>query len=171
MFRKNFNLGADQLTEKMKNAILFGFLITLGLMIWVLVRFYMGAYSDPAPRETSYIDYFSGLIPLIGLYFGIRRKRERFMNGHISYGEAFREGMLISLFTGIFSVIFYLVFYRIHPETLEMARNVYEMPDATWNLVLAVELVVQFLASILGGLIFSLILAAVLKRTSPHSVA
>jgi hypothetical protein len=163
-FSSESNFGPD-----MKNALLYGLLITLGLMAWVFARFYMGGYGPEA--SGSPVDFLAALIPLIGLYFGIRNKRQRYLGGHISYSQAFREGMLISFFTGIFTVLFFLVFYYYHPETLEQARQLYEMQNASRNLVIAADLGLQFLGSIVGGMIFSLILAAVLKRTSPHSVA
>src|ERR1700741_1784190 len=60
---------------QMKRSLLFGSLIAIGISLWVLVMHLAGRFS-PENVEVNAMDYFSMIIPIVGLFFGIRSKRD-----------------------------------------------------------------------------------------------
>jgi len=86
----------------MKNAIIFGLFIGIlsGLWIFIIPRFGF----TPQSGFMSPIEYGAGLIPLIGLYFGVRSYRNNDCNGEMGFLEGLIQAFKILLIGGVVAV-------------------------------------------------------------------
>lgn len=86
----------------MKNAILSGLFIGIFSGLWLIMIHWMGI--SPSSKDTQPIEYFSILIPLIGLYFGIRSYRNNALKGHMGFLEALIQSFKILLIGGVIAI-------------------------------------------------------------------
>jgi hypothetical protein len=91
----------------MRNAFYTGLVIGILSGLWLFGMHWMG-YSTSSPQQVAPYEYFSVLIPLVGLYFGVRAYRQNEMRGVISFLEALVQcfktlivGGIIAVFAGI----------------------------------------------------------------------
>lgn len=91
----------------MKNAIIFGVIIGVLSGLWILMMYLLGYTTLTA---TSPIEYTSVLIPIIGLYFGVKRYRDTEQNGNITFFEGLQEGFKILFAGGIVAVAFAILY-------------------------------------------------------------
>lgn len=91
----------------MKNAIIFGVVIGILSGIWIWVMYVLGhsTFSTDSPYEATSI-----LIPIIGLFFGVKRYREVDKAGHITFFEGLQEGFKILFFGGFVAVVIAILF-------------------------------------------------------------
>ena len=87
----------------MKNAIITGVIIGLLSGLWIFIMHWSGVTTGPH-TDLKPIEYTSGLIPLLGLYFGVRAYRDKVLGGRITFIEALVEGFKILLVGGIIAV-------------------------------------------------------------------
>ncbi len=91
----------------MKNAIIFGLVIGLLSGIWIWAMYLLGhstLSTDSAYEATSI------LIPIIGLFFGVKRYRDVDKGGHITFFEGLQEGFKILFFGGFVAIIIAILF-------------------------------------------------------------
>ena len=91
----------------MKNAIIFGVLIGILSGIWIWAMYVLGhsTFSTDSPYEATSI-----LIPIIGLFFGVKRYRDVDKAGHITFFEGLQEGFKILFFGGFVAVVIAILF-------------------------------------------------------------
>jgi hypothetical protein len=92
----------------MKNAITFGLVIGIlsGLWIFLIPKFGL----TPQTGFMSPVEYCAGLIPLLGLYFGIRSFRNNECKGKMGFLEGLIQGFKILLIGGAVSVAAAIVY-------------------------------------------------------------
>ena len=83
----------------MKNAIITGVIIGVLSGLWMFVMHWFGV--SPKSGTMAPIEYFSVLIPLIGLYFGVKSYRNNECKGHMGFLEALMQSFKILLIGGI----------------------------------------------------------------------
>ncbi len=91
----------------MKNAIIFGVIIGILSGIWIWAMHIMG-YTTLT--STSPVEYTSVLIPIIGLYFGVKRYRDTELGGNINFFEGLQESFKILIAGGIVAVAFAILY-------------------------------------------------------------
>jgi hypothetical protein len=94
----------------MKNAFLSGLIIGVLSGLWLFIMRWAG-YDFVKDNNVSPVEYLSVLIPLIGLYLGVRSYREHEKGGMISFLEALIQSFKILIVGGvvaIFASIFYV---------------------------------------------------------------
>ena len=91
----------------MKNAIIFGVIIGVLSGAWILMMHLLG-YTTLT--STSPVEYTSVLIPIIGLYFGVKRYRDVEKNGNITFFEGLQEGFKILFAGGVVAVAFAILY-------------------------------------------------------------
>lgn len=91
----------------MKNAIIFGVIIGILSGIWIWAMHIMG-YTTLT--STSPVEYTSVLIPIIGLYFGVKRYRDTDLGGNITFFEGLQESFKILIAGGIVAVAFAILY-------------------------------------------------------------
>ena len=110
----------------MRNAIKYGLLIGIASGIWILILHFAGVYNDsPDPGHFSALEYASGIIPLGGLYLGIKNFRDHVNGGRMEFFEGLFEGFKIMIIGGIIAFFFAAVYVQYAPSIMNtdyMAR-------------------------------------------------
>ena len=95
-----------------KNILIHG--LIAGLVVSILMIFNVNyiSHTDGISYDTSLIlGYVSMLIALSLVYVGIRNYRDKYNGGVISFGKAFKVGILIVLIAATFYVVAWLIDY------------------------------------------------------------
>ena len=92
----------------MKNALIFGFIIGVLSIAWLFAFRSMG-YTGVDDKASS-IEYVSVIIPLVGLYFGIRSYRATDCAGQMGFLEALIQSFKILLVGGIISIFGFILY-------------------------------------------------------------
>ena len=96
----------------MKNALIFGIIIGILSGLWLFALHAFGWNIED--NQASNIEYFSILIPIIGLFFGIMSYRKQ-LGGSMGFLEALLQSFKILLVGGvvaIFAAIVYINFIQ-----------------------------------------------------------
>lgn len=93
----------------MKNAIITGVIIGALSGLWIFIMHCTGVTTGPS-HDLKPIEYTSGLIPLLGLYFGVRNYRESYLGGKMNFFEGLVEGFKILIVGGIIAVFFSILY-------------------------------------------------------------
>ena len=86
----------------MKNAILSGLIIGLLSGVYLLIMHEIGI--APKGEDVAPAEYFSILIPLIGLYLGVRSYRDKDKGGQISFLDALIQCFKIMIIGGVIAI-------------------------------------------------------------------
>ena len=92
----------NQITITMKNAFITGIIIGVLSGLWLFVMHLAG--YDLTKDQVSPYEYLSIIIPIAGLYFGLRSYRATDCNGQMGFLEALIQSFKILLFGGILAV-------------------------------------------------------------------
>ncbi|MBK0379959.1 DUF4199 domain-containing protein [Mucilaginibacter segetis] len=92
----------------MKNSVIFGLLIGVLSTIWLFVM--RGTGYDLTDSKVSPIEYVSVIIPLIGLFFGVKNFRNGELKGQMGFLEALIQSFKILLVGGAIAVFAGIVF-------------------------------------------------------------
>lgn len=96
----------------MKNSVIFGLIIGVLSIIWLFVMRGMG--YNLSDSTSAPIEYVSALIPLIGLFFGIKNFRDGELNGKMGFLEGLIQGFKILLVGGAIAVFGGIVFINVN---------------------------------------------------------
>jgi Protein of unknown function (DUF4199) len=92
----------------MKSAIVPGLIIGILSGIWLFIMLSMGIkFNDNNPAS---IEFISILIPIIGLYIGVKRFRDNVLDGKMNFLEGLVEGFKILIVGGIFVVFIGIIY-------------------------------------------------------------
>jgi hypothetical protein len=104
-----------------KNILIYGF--TAGIVVTVLMIFninYLGQSGKVDYNTSLLLGYASMLIAFSLVYVGIRNYRDQYNGGVISFGKAFKLGMLIVLISSTIFVVAWLINYFLFiPDYME----------------------------------------------------
>ena len=160
-------------------AIKYGLITAIASFVYSIILYITHLYTN------AWLPYVGLIIMLIGLTMGIRERRDKELNGYISYGGAFGTGMMISLVIALISIVTtFLMFSVIAPDEIgEMAKMQQQALEAkgmsqdqiqqgmdiakkfmtpTWFVIWGIVGILFF------GCIINLILAAILKKDNPN---
>lgn len=87
----------------MKNAFVTGFVIGIFSGTWLFVMHNFG-YSNSG-NHVAPIEYLSVLIPLVGVYIGVKSYKENEKDNSLSFFEALFQSFRILLIGGIFACL------------------------------------------------------------------
>jgi hypothetical protein len=93
----------------MKNALLSGLIIGVLSGAWLFVMHAAG-YNSVTDNNLSPIEYLSVLIPLFGLYFGVKSYRDHEEGGVIGFLEALIQGFKILVAGGVVAIAFAILY-------------------------------------------------------------
>ena len=91
----------------MKNALIYGVLIGVLSIIWLFAFRSMG-YSGTDDKAAP-VEYISILIPIIGLFLGVRSYRAQ-LGGNMSFLEGLVESFKILIAGGVISIFAFIVY-------------------------------------------------------------
>ena len=92
----------------MKNALIFGLIIGILSGLWLLTLHSFGFHVED--NQASNYEYFSILIPIVGLFFGIRSYRANELGGQMGFFEALIQSFKILLVGGIVAIFAAIVY-------------------------------------------------------------
>lgn len=106
----------------MKNAFKYGAIIGVASGIWILILHWMGVYEKeyPTTDRNSWLEYLSIIIPIAGLYLGIKNFRNNINGGKMEFFEGIFEGFKIMVVGGIIAGFFAAVYVGYVANTLQM---------------------------------------------------
>ncbi len=109
----------------MKNALISGLIIGILSGLWLFALHAFGFRIED--NQASNIEYFSILIPIIGLYFGIRGYRDD-LGGQMGFLEALLQSFKILLVGGvvaIFAAIVYINYIQSGANLRDMSSRMF----------------------------------------------
>ncbi|MBA4055380.1 MAG: DUF4199 domain-containing protein [Marivirga sp.] len=95
-----------------KNVIVFGLISGLfitSMMVYTAAE----CYSNPEFRGNDVLGYAGMIAAFSFIFIGIRNYRNKYKNGLITFGEAFKTGLYISLIASTMYVVVWLIDYYI----------------------------------------------------------
>ncbi len=174
------NIENQKPTSIGKPALQHGIMAGIVLIVISIIYYLTGQQQHWSSGVLSYL-------VLIGvIVFGLKTYRDEMLDGYIKYGRALGFGVLVSLFAGIIAGLYTFVFYKfINPDAMQMMlieaeQKVIEsspnISDRELDMAMSFTKVFMnpyflFVSSVLAmtffGTIFSLIIAAFLKKEVP----
>lgn len=162
----------------MKRLAIYGVLTGLALAGWTSLEYLLGFHGSATGRYTGFMAFF---IFFFGLLQGIRAYRNKEKQGLISYWEAVFAGAVITLLAGLLQAAFtYVYTLYINPGLIDYiieqqrqaltargatVAQIAEQARKTRETYQALPLALRSLGGYLAtGMIFSLIMSAVLKK-------
>jgi uncharacterized membrane protein len=102
-----------------KNVTVFG--LIAGLIVSTLMVLSMArCYSDPNLEHSMLIGYASMVLAFSFIFVGIKNYRDKYSDGLITFGKAFKIGLYISLIASSIYVIVWLIdFYVFIPDFMD----------------------------------------------------
>jgi hypothetical protein len=92
----------------MKNALFPGLVIGVLSGVWLFIMLKMGlTFSND---KVNPIEFVSVLIPIVGLYMGVKRYRDNDLDGKMNFLEGLIEAFKILIVAGIFVVFIGIVY-------------------------------------------------------------
>ncbi|MBV8389502.1 MAG: DUF4199 domain-containing protein [Mucilaginibacter sp.] len=92
----------------MKNALVPGLVIGLLSGVWLFIMLSMGlTFSND---KINPIEFVSVLIPIVGLYIGVKRHRDNDLDGRMNFLEGLVQAFKILIVAGIFVVFIGIVY-------------------------------------------------------------
>ncbi|HAD96440.1 MAG TPA: DUF4199 domain-containing protein [Cryomorphaceae bacterium] len=163
-----------------KNILIFG-LVTGAILSINMVIVVNVLYNNPDFESNDFLGYSTMVVILSLIYFGVRNYRNKQLNGVISFGKAFKAGLLIALVASTMYVVVWLFYYYLFvPDFMEVyASHVLEQCTSPDELAATKEEIEMFremyknplfvvlltYAEVLPvGLIVTLISSLILKR-------
>jgi len=157
----------------------YGLFSSFLLFVWMVFEYTL---LVPNYHELgSYIGIVAAIIPVIGIYLGIREKRYKTNFGYITFQEAFKTGIVITFIIAVLVVVFTYVYYEyINPgyvnylaaETeksmLQNNAGRDEINAAVtiirYQYSLNIQIIQQLLFILVGGSVISFIISMLLKK-------
>lgn len=172
----------------MKNRILFFGGIAGGIVTLQMIGSTFACYYDPSFKGSMVIGFAGMFLAFSFIFFAIKRQRDFGNKGYITFWEAFKMGLLITLITSSMYVVAWLVEYYVFiPDfmekyssmVLEQAKqegaSVEELKNKSEEMAKYSEMyknplwvvVFTYMEIFPVGLVFSLGSALLLKRKAP----
>jgi hypothetical protein len=99
----------------MKNAIKYGLIIGILSTLWIIAAHKIGYYDDIATgsgADIMWIEFTSLIIPVMGLYLGIKSYRDNLRGGKMEFFEGLMEGFKIMLVGGVITAGFAAIYIQ-----------------------------------------------------------
>ena len=157
----------------------YGFFTSFILFVWMIIVYTL---LIPNFHELGmYVGIVSVMIPVIGIYYGIKERRDKTNFGYIIYRDAFRTGIVITFIMAVMIVVFTYVYYEyINPNYVnylaaETEKRLIQknagrdeinaaVTITKYRFSLNVQIIQQMLLILLGGMVITSIVSYILKR-------
>lgn len=176
----------DKNISPAKSGTMYGLLFGVIMVLEFVVMYVIGMKSLVNSSVGVIVNIANYLVlPLIFIYLGSNHYKKDINNGFISFSECLKTGVSITVIAGlvyaIFSVIFNLIFPEFINEMLEISKEgmITQNPNITSKeLEMGLSMVKKFMNPLivlpvtlvmysLIGLIYSLIIGAIVKNDKP----
>jgi drug/metabolite transporter (DMT)-like permease len=159
-------------------ALKYAIITALASFIFSLVIYLTHMYLN------SWIQWVGLVILFIGLIFVVRERRDKDLNGYITFGEAFSAGFVFCMILAVLGVLTNLLMTQViatdmMPEILKNAEQQMidrGMPDDQIQIAMKytkmfttpmAQVIIGILFTAFFGAIFSLIVAAIFRKNNP----
>jgi hypothetical protein len=171
----------------MSTTLLYALIMAIGQIVLTLIGFFLGYQTDKINQGTWF-----GFVPLVYAiviyWLAIKAVREEDAGKYLTYGKGVGTGVMIAVYSGLIGSIYaYVHFTFVNPNFIDylieasrvkwVAVNMSDaqMEGAEKGMRMFTKPIIQsvfgFVATIVMGLIISLIMAAILKRNPPDEDA
>ena len=170
------------------SGLLFGVLFGVIMVLEFVVMYAIGMKSLVGTSVGVIVNIANYLVlPLIFIYLGCNNYKKNINNGFITFGECLKTGISISfvaaLIYAIFTVVFNLLFPEFIDEMLSLSKSemLKQTPSiSSEQLEMGLSMIKKFMNPLIVfpftlamysffGLIYSLIIGAILKNEKPQS--
>jgi hypothetical protein len=165
--------------------VLFGVIMILEFMIMYIIgmRSLVGTSAGVIVNIANYL-----VLPLVFIYLGCRNYKKNLNNGFISFGESLKVGVSITFIAALIYALFSVAFNFIYPDFINVMISISkdEMVKKNPNISstemeMGVSMIKKFMNPLIVlpvtlamysffGLIYSLIVGAVVKNDNPQSL-
>ena len=165
------------MNRDIKTELTWGVIIGIVTILWMTFEYILGTTLG-RPDLGTYTGFFSVIIPILGLSFGLRQKRKE-LGGKLTFGEGVKAGLIISVISAVIASLFVFIFLSFFPQVtdsfLEYARQLIiesggteETASATIEQLRAQfqplpQAIYMFFGTVITGTIISLIVSAFIK--------
>ncbi len=160
----------------LKHCISFGSLIGLSLIL-ISFLFYKNGNAININPQLVNANY---MLAICGIFIGVKKLRNDFMQGYISYGQALKAGITIMAFAAILFAIYSYIIYSIDADLIGnfIVRMEESMQAANWTeetinayiniyrsfITPTMIAFIEVINKIFMGTLFSLFLASILSN-------
>jgi len=157
----------------------YGIFTSFLLFIWMIL-----VYTLIIPnfhQSKMFIGFLALIFPAIGIYFGIKERRDKTNFGFIKFKDAFRTGIVITFILTVMIVLFTYVYYKyVNPDYVNevayetekalMQENLKreiidaEIAEAKYKFRFDIQIIQQLLYVLIGGTLISAIASFLLKK-------
>ena len=165
-----------------KSEIRTGILLGVGLFLWLLLEFFMGFHTTRIDYH-PFITWLSIVIPIAGIYWSMKVKRDREYAGKISFLQALKTGFIVTSTMCLLSPIMVFVYVSAinplffstmlaHSKVMIEGLNISivdkekMIEESTRNFSTSSYIMQSFLGSLIMGTILSILTAALMKRNT-----
>ena len=165
----------------MNSEIRSGIAISVAGFLWLLLEFSLGLHSTRIDYQ-PFFTWMSIIIPIIGLYWAAKAKRDRFYKGKINFIQSAKTGIIVTAVSSIISPLlawlyvsvinpFYFSTMISHRKQMIEELNLSSLEEKSIKINEAFQyfntsnyIIQSFLAVLIIGLVLSLIIAALIKK-------
>ncbi len=103
----------------MKTELRYGVIFAGVVIVYVMIEHFLGL--NTTRHDIGQYTRFGGvLVPILGIFFGIKAKRDKELNGTISFGQGVRTGFLIAIIqTTLTTLWFWFYGTVVNPQFLD----------------------------------------------------
>jgi hypothetical protein len=144
-----------------QNHIKYGLILCATIIVCLFFMHISGAGTDF--EKKSPFDLLIMLLPFVVWFLGIKAYKKELHN-KMTFKQGLTEGFKISLVFGIISPFIFMFYYLLfNMEILTFVRDAYGLTGASDSIVIAFDMFVQFVASIVLGTVYSALISFFLK--------
>ena len=169
-----------------KSEIRTGILLSVGLFLWLLLEFFLGFHTTRIDYH-PFITWLSIVIPIAGIYWSMKVKRDHEYAGKISYVQALKSGFVVTVIMSLLGPIMVFVYVSTinplffstmlaHSKVMIEGLNISVVDkekmieESTRNFTASSYVMQSFFGSLILGTILSILTAALMKRNiTAHS--
>jgi hypothetical protein len=103
-----------------RNILIYGLIIgtILAAHMVIMVK---RLYSNPGFKGNDIVGYTAMVVMFSLIYFGVRNYRNKYLNGIISFGKAFKTGFLIAIVgSSIYVLVWLFYYYLFVPDFMDV---------------------------------------------------
>lgn len=144
-----------------QNYIKYGLLMCAGLFVCLALMHLNGqtaTFDQKGP-----IGFVFVLYPFVIWFLGIKAKKKE-LKGKMTFKQGWMEGIKTSLVFSIVSPFIFVTYYLgFNPDIISYVGETYQLGDASKETIILVDVVGQFVSTMVMGTIYSAIVAFFLK--------
>ena len=165
-----------------KSEIRTGILLSVGLFLWLLLEFFLGFHTTRIDYH-PFITWLSIVIPIAGIYWSMKVKRDREYAGKISFVQALKSGFVVTAIMSLLGPIMVFVYVSAinplffstmlaHSKVMIEGLNISVIDkekmieESTRNFSTSSYVIQSFIGSLIMGTVLSLLTAALMKRNT-----